>query len=196
MKIVNNKKNAIIIIISLFALLLFFVLSVILDYSSCLNQRHIEYETIFTKTTLDILQQAILCKEMSQLTSQNWYNNIYNISYPNLYFNTSSVQLCKAIQNKDAFKNTKAKKNDIEIEMIKLQNPPKDYIIAYNLFIKLYSKYEQIYLQATSPTGSLSNYTNDINKKSNEFYVIYDKIIVLKSKLNNSVLIYNPVYIY
>jgi len=195
LKIVNNKKNVIILIISLFTLLIFLVIGVIFEYSSYLNQKHIEYETIFTKTTLDILQQAILCKEMSQLTSQTWYNNIYNISYTNLDFNTSLPNLHNAFQNGNTLKNRESNKSDIEKEMIKLQNPPKDYVIAYNLFIKLYSKYEQIYLQATKPRGLFSNYNNSINEKSNEFYLIYDKMIILKCKLNNSVLIYNPVYI-
>jgi hypothetical protein len=186
---VINKNNITILVISLFTLL---ILGGVIEYNSFADKRHMEYETIFTKTTLDILQQVILCKEMSQLTSQTWYNDKYN----NSNFNTSLPNLYNSFQNKNTLNEMEKSKNNIEKEIIKLQNPPPDYVSAYYLFVQLDRDYEQIYLQSIKPSGSLSSYISGVYNKSTEFYVIYDKIILLKSRINSSVLIYNPIYIF
>lgn len=63
--------------------------------------------------------------------------------------------------------------------MITLKNIPDNYKSAYTLLVELYSKYGQIYDQATNSTGSLTSYNNDVNTRLNDFNEIYDKIKVL-----------------
>lgn len=153
------------------------------EYYSIQQQKKVEaqhkaYADKFNKTTLDIIGQTLLCEAMIDETSQTWHNAIYNTSFGD--FNIALSNLHQKYTDNGALSDRETAKNNIEKEMISLQNPPDDYKPTYNLFVELYSKYGQIYSQATSPSGSLQTYGQDTESKASDFNEILDKIKVLK----------------
>lgn len=142
---------------------------------------HQQYEVNFAKTTLNILTEDYLCGQMCEQISDTWRNAI-DASED---FNTKLSDLHSQWDSNGALKERETAKNNIEKNMKKLQNPPKDYEEAYKLFVDLYSTYGQIYSQATSPNGSLVSYNQDVEQKESAFNQLYDKIKVIEPNIES-----------
>ncbi|URZ18770.1 hypothetical protein [Clostridium felsineum] len=175
----NSKKKIIIGVIFLCVIL---IGGSIGGYEYISIQKHKEYESAFTKTTLDVMGQTVICEQMIEVFSTKWSTAIDDGED----FNNAISEVQQGFKDDGTLNKVNNNKAKIEKEMIKLQNPPKDYEKAYNLFVELYSKYGQIYSQATSPTGSLTTYNEDTNSKSSEFNEIYDKLAVLRPEIKSN----------
>lgn len=182
----KKKKRRIISIVAILCIISLIITGVLLNNARIAKEASLaeeariaadnEYEKMFYVASYKMLMNAGVMETMINTVKTTWSNAIedsgkdFNTEIANLYKKESFV---KSLSTLDTFD------GELESNVKKLQNPPQKFEKAYDEFIELYQTYQGLYNQAKSPTGSLLTYSEDTNKKIDDFLSRWNKIRVL-----------------
>jgi uncharacterized protein YpmB len=181
----HKRINKLLIIIPI---IIFVIAGSIIGY--VLYQKHIAdvenqaYHTKLINTILDISTQTYANEGVCGIVSQKWHDAIFVNDED---FNTVISNAEQALTTSDLGKNIKKGNAKIQNEMIQLQNPYKGYEDTYQLVLDLYDEYNELYSQATSPTGSLTSYNSDVDTKSDSFNTTLNRIEVVMPEIKSKI---------
>jgi uncharacterized membrane protein YvbJ len=188
-KINSTKIKSIItgIVVTIVVAFVIFIVVKNISKSTYISNLKIIHEKIF--------QSAVLTEELTTLTHDVWSNAIREKSDPitdkytkfqsgqykgQFYadFNGALRTLNIDSEIMDKKRKIRSDKDEIDILMKSLINPPKGYENCYNDLDKYYSAYSSLVDAAVSPSGSLTTYTSKINDADSTIVEYYKKIKV------------------
>lgn len=131
---------------------------------------------------------AASSRMITSATTTVWHDAIYDHedSHGNYVsdFNEALSRLYKEYGTSGIMDSIKLYKNTMDSLTKELGNPPYDRKEVHDDFIKLVGEVNSLYSMATKPSGSLSNYSvevqrqwNTISKLDNEFQLKYAKLL-------------------
>ena len=148
-----------------------------------------EYIDNLTAVRRIMLTGAVDAEKLCGLTHDVWYNTIYekydfdtdpytkddNGSYHD-DFNDSLSALYSDQSTKDAISDIKSNRDSVDELMKQLQNPTDEFSACYATVDALYDAYCGLTNLATSPTGSLTSYTESYRTYDDDFLKYYKKL--------------------
>ncbi len=142
------------------------------------------YSADFNDAFMNIHLAFLLCVRVCDGYSYTWKNAIESRHKD---FNLELMMVRSKLKEQGVFEKLEGMKQDIEVVMKKLNNPPKEFSKAHEKLIDLYGTYSQIHSQAMSPSGSLMSFNQAINSLQANFVRVRDEIMILKPELKVSV---------
>ncbi len=149
-----------------------------------------EYYENLESATSAMIFGAAKAQAAGNLIKSVWYNTIYEehdsatdrYACPGGYFNDDFNDSLSRLFADDDFLDTitiiKDNQDVVADRMKKLQNPPEEYIEAYEMINELYSAYLELTSLAINPTGSLQSYSSDFNDADSDVAKCYEKMKV------------------
>lgn len=171
----KSRKNVILISISI-------VLIIALIYSTfTYNQkRQKNYEANFKNTAFELIIETYSCYIMWDAIITVWGDAIKNNS------NEEPAKQIEKWNAKGTIRERFDSKAKLDANMKKLKNPVKGYEEVYKKLFDVYNLYSEMYIKATSPSGTFDEYKKGINEKMSEFSNLYDKLKQLKPDIINA----------
>lgn len=179
----KTKKIAIISVGAVAALLI--VVVAIFGYKAAADGAYMENIAYIYET---IPSGAIEAAELSDLTRSVWSNSIWkdhdaetdkytmtNGKF-NSDFNTSLAAMFEDAEVQTKMDAIETSKSEVDAVMKKLQNPPKHLSEYYETVNSMYEAYLSLISLATSPTGNISYYSENIQTHASNFKKYHDKL--------------------
>lgn len=147
-----------------------------------------EYMDDLQAASAAMLLGAIEAEDAGTLIHDVWYDAIYeernftteDYVYPNgklvSDFNEALGNLFIDADFISTISSIETNQETVSSLMKSLTNPPEEYEDAYDSIKELYDAYNSLVNLTTSPTGSLSSYTQDFNSADSEFANCYEAI--------------------
>ena len=190
-----SKKNLITIVIAaVVAVIVIIGLVIGLNIGKAKKVENYEKKLVETggKIYVNGIVSQIFCYDISKV----WYNTIFEVSdskydeythyktsysnarYWNSDFNDSIQSYLKA--KSKGLSSLKETKDELSKDVKDLKNIPSDkYKDTYDALVDFYGVFAKLVDSATSPSGSLSEYSKNYNSYSNDFEESYNKLKVL-----------------
>ncbi len=95
------------------------------------------------------------------------FNNDFNVSLVALYSDSSTIEAVSKIEQSQ---------KTVDTEMKLLQTPPEDLVNCYEVLEDMFTAFNRMTKLATSPSGSLSSFSEDFREYDTDFMEQYEKL--------------------
>ena len=87
--------------------------------------------------------------------------------------------MLKVAKDEGLYEGLLKEKQNIDELVNELNNPPKEYEKLYDKLLELYGEFNEVYILATEPSGSLVSYNNSMSNSLTELDKLFGELKVL-----------------